>query len=277
MIPLTLSTKQTAEAAQTISFKEKKKSSRTTVFPLNRARQGPEWDQERKTAACAASKFFSQSFSDSESDGDSLVNPRSQSYNMSSAAASDDNEDLFDRSAGTGNEENYDGEALCVTKKTLTCSQQILDIRFSQDSVSIESRDGINLTDAIRTHGWEKKSSIRVITMPDGTLTALDNRRLLAMKTIAHEYLDAKKILAKLQPNVEIIPHKMECRPQDLKNEIARNREDTPEAALVEEKQKDLGIQDGTYGALVWWRMRGNVSIDHFGFTEPPKEIPSKN
>jgi hypothetical protein len=58
------------------------------------------------------------------------------------------------------------------------------DVRFSQEWVSSKTRDGIplpDLTKNMRNNGW-RGDPIDVVRMPDGGLTSVDNRRLVAAR-----------------------------------------------------------------------------------------------
>lgn len=59
--------------------------------------------------------------------------------------------------------------------------KQISTIRFSQDSIGSRTTNGMrleDLTDNMRSRGWNDRFSIDVVKMPDDLYTSLDNRRL---------------------------------------------------------------------------------------------------
>ena len=64
----------------------------------------------------------------------------------------------------------------------------ILDIRFSQNNVQKCASDGqtlLKLQNALKKNGWDKAlMPLTVVRNQDGTLTSLDNRRLLCAKRI---------------------------------------------------------------------------------------------
>lgn len=87
----------------------------------------------------------------------------------------EDNEANVLPSAATQNPKNQFGQ---YTHKSPD------ELKFSQKDVGPTTSDGLtidDLTESMRTNGW-KGQSLNVVEMPDGSLTSLDNRRLLAAR-----------------------------------------------------------------------------------------------
>ena len=72
--------------------------------------------------------------------------------------------------------------------RNLTTAEAIFEIRFSQPSIASKATDGTDLIHSIKTEGWDPSQHIRVVRMPDGKVTTVDNRRVFAAQRIVAEY-----------------------------------------------------------------------------------------
>jgi hypothetical protein len=82
--------------------------------------------------------------------------------------------------------QNNTGRVLCMS-----APEELLAIRFSQDTVSTMSLDSngrpFRFYDSIKTQGWQAGQAITCVRMPDEMLTCLNNRRLLAIQNLLSE------------------------------------------------------------------------------------------
>ena len=82
-----------------------------------------------------------------------------------------------------------------IPKSYCITSQDILKLRFSQDSISNQTKEGIpigNLIANMKSEGWKNSVQLEVVRMPDGDLVSLNNRRLYAARKAATEKPDFK-------------------------------------------------------------------------------------
>lgn len=146
-------------------------------------------------------------------------------------------------------------------------------LRFSQDSVDPKSRDGIDLFEVIKKQGWQQKYAIQVVGMPDQKLTALDNRRTLAVKRIVNEvsssfFKGKNSVKLELYSHEDLLDNKGLKEVNILKNKVLQK------AIYSVVEEIDLGLQENTMGAKVYYRMRlaeGNVHTDPYGFSSYPR------
>lgn len=161
-------------------------------------------------------------------------------------------------------------EAVSPATPTPTVSklegQTIVRVRFSQDSIDSLSSDGVDLFEVIRREGWKKGTSISVVRMPDSECTSLDNRRLHAAKRIVQEVSTTFGITAELREHSVTTGRIQQDAIRIAKKVLAKNSRHSVE-------QTELKLQEGTYGAMVYYRMRlgeGNFDSEPYGFTEMP-------
>jgi hypothetical protein len=149
--------------------------------------------------------------------------------------------------------------------------RELLTVRFSQNSIAEETKDGHYLKDIVYTlakKGWDKgKASMTLVRMADGELTSLDNRRLYC----------AKECITERRPRlvvpVRIHDHAVLADPSYL-DEIAGQVRRVGAAVLGAMPQE---IIPNSWGYCVWARMRvfNKTPIDSksYGFTDLPKVI----
>lgn len=163
--------------------------------------------------------------------------------------------------------------------KMVLKSDDILKLRFSQDSVKNETTDGIaleDLKDDMLRNGWKKNTSIQIVKMYDGVFTSKDNRRPLAAKWAVETDPTTKlAVVAKAYdhtiraPAWELQNYREHC--QEYRSEFDRFADyhvyDIPLPALPP------GVKAGTQGELISLRMNsgeGDTDSQPYGFTEKP-------
>lgn len=155
-------------------------------------------------------------------------------------------------------------------EREIRVAEQILGIRFSQDSVEAQSSDGVDLFEVIRSKGWKKNSPIKVVVMPDGDVTSLDNRRVLAAKKIvriSHSFFQDSNALEAL-----IFPHQ-ETTGAIKKDVLRLEQKVTRKVTHLSVEHAGLHLHPHSYGAMVYYRMRlgeGDVPSQPFGFKQDP-------
>lgn len=153
--------------------------------------------------------------------------------------------------------------------------EDVQNIRFSQWSISnirthgketiaafphiAVPADAITLYDVIRVEGWDEKSSLLVVQMPDGKWTSFDNRRLAVARTIQHV---SSSILVKALPH----PHTEKAGQSFFLDRFGR---------VEEPLNTKLGYL--TYGHAIQFRLsessrinRQNFDSETYGFVEMP-------
>lgn len=144
--------------------------------------------------------------------------------------------------------------------------EAILALRFSQDSISGTTQEGMKLDDLIKNmkeKGWLKSSAIKVVKMPDGTLVSLDNRRLYAAKEVCSEKEDFKI-------KIELFQHQDRASTKLLKGIIMEYKKGRKTDNINEVVE---GIISNTYGHCAVLRINtrhGDLSSTNFGYTTQP-------
>lgn len=152
----------------------------------------------------------------------------------------------------------------------LRTSEEILSLRFSQDSVDPLSSDNLNLFEVIKAKGWKQGNTIKIVMMPDDNLTSIDNRRLLAVKQIvreSHSFFNARNaVQASKFQHQETTSNVLQKQMKGLKVKVLKKGHLPAENSM-------LGIEAQSYGAMIYYRMRlGNKDAQEtpYGFNEDP-------
>lgn len=160
---------------------------------------------------------------------------------------------------------------------------EILDIRFSQDTISSCTEDGIHiakLSYLIRTKGFREDKALTLVEMPDVEITSLDNRRLQAAKFVVNNYSRSLEITAKVFHHTIKAPKDWEHAIRNKYFEFWRSYPGEfvrlPELPVLEDYTEEEQLRRGTYGDLVYTRMssgEGDTYNFPYGFKNSPEVL----
>ena len=168
----------------------------------------------------------------------------------------------------------------------LLANQEIINVRFSQDSICPFTTDSLSipaLTDRLRKEGWDSRYPITIVNMPDDRYTSLDNRRLFCAKSVVTTPIYSGRVSLASYPSLEIsakaFEHSEKANRSDIqgmRNSYRASRLDRyPDSrpTLPEFKTFDPDLKPGTYGELIILRMNtgeGDTYKSPLGFTNFP-------
>lgn len=151
--------------------------------------------------------------------------------------------------------------------------EEILQLRFSQDSVDGKTGDGKmtlkELENNIAEKGWKKGSQITVIQMPDDRYVSADNRRLFVAKNVAQ----LNKEFA-LTANVFQYSDKApKAFLQGVENEYRKSHQLNKTVEIISQFVLPQSIEAQTYGYAMVLRIntrQGDLANSHFGYEQDP-------
>lgn len=154
---------------------------------------------------------------------------------------------------------------LVIPSHAVLDAEKINSLRFSQDSICDQTRDGMSL-DKLREEikkGWKKGESLRVVKMPDDKYTSLDNRRLFATKEICSNG-SPTRIEADFYDHGDMAPQK-------LFNGIVHDYKNSRKLDNINNIPPN--IKPNTYGHCIALRINtrsGDLKSNNFGFSTMP-------
>jgi hypothetical protein len=151
--------------------------------------------------------------------------------------------------------------------------QDILKLRYSQDSIKSETQDGISLPkliESMRTEGWRKGTALKIVSMPNGELVSLDNRRLYAAKEIAKD-----EKMKDFAIEINIYNHDDEAPKKLVSGMIEEYKKGhrLDSISRVQQLQLPVNIKAGTYGQCAILRTNtrhGDMSSEKYGYSTEP-------
>lgn len=154
-----------------------------------------------------------------------------------------------------------------AVKHLILKGQQILDVRFSQDSIASKTTNrpkepSMTLDKLMQsiTSTW-KGAALSCVNMPDDASTSLDNRRLYACKQIV------RKFKSDLKMPIDLFPHEM-----DATRRVENMLKDLSEHELFPCPSEESGIWENTFGHVAFIRMNQGDGYDgSYGYDRDPR------